>query len=467
MSAAAPFRAAAPFLLGLTLVASLAAAETVTEAPLSGQAITDGELSLELIMSDPLWIGATPHDPYWSLDGESIYYERNRPDSEGDRDLIRLSLDGPPDGDDGDGDRNGDKITGADWADVDPAEVAYDAGRTAAVFTRHGDVFRRDLKTGELQQLTRTAARESDPFFTTRGDVAFERGGQFFIRSADGLEWQPAAIEEGKDPDDEEPGDDYLSRQQPRLFEVITERQRRRGHDRERREARLIEDPTAPPRTFYLGEGVEVVGRFLSPNGHSMAAVKAPEKREEGRDDKMPEWVTEDGYVNIREVRNKVGTDGDWTHSLVLLDAEGHRSFDVDLSGLPGIADDPLADLRAAAEARKADDSATGEEADEEGPDDDANKDGEDSNDGADEAKPRSVRIFDLKWSPDGNRAAFQAHSTDNKDRWLVLVEATEASAGAPVTVHRLSLEGWINWNFNEFDWPVASERNHRRESSS
>ncbi|MEM8994577.1 MAG: prolyl oligopeptidase family serine peptidase, partial [Acidobacteriota bacterium] len=428
-------------LAGSALAATPAVAETVTEAPLAGQAITDGELSLELIMSDPLWIGATPHDPYWSLDGRSIYYERNRPDSDGARDLMRLVLGESARGADGDDDRNGELVTGADWADVDAAEVAYDAGRTAAVFTRHGDVFRRDLKTGELRQLTRTAARETNPFFTARGDVAFERGGHFFIRDGAGLEWQPAAVEEGEDPDGEEPGEDYLSRQQPRLFEVITERQRRRGAERERRETRLIEDPTAPPRTFYLGEDVEILDRFLSPDARSMAVVTAPAKREEGRDDKMPEWVTEDGYVNIREVRNKVGTDGDWTHSLVLLDAEGHRRFDVDLSGLPGIADDPLADLRAAAEARKAGDSESATASDEPG----------------DGAKTRSVRIFDLKWSPDGARAAFHVHSTDNKDRWLVVVEPAEAAAAAPVTVHRLSLEGWINWNFNEFDWLDAS----------
>ncbi|MEO1367571.1 MAG: DPP IV N-terminal domain-containing protein, partial [Acidobacteriota bacterium] len=450
--------AAPAALAGLVLAASaIVVPLAVAEAPPAGQTLTDGELGLELIMSDPMWIGATPFDPYWSLDGLSIYYERNRPDSDGDRELLRLPLDGPSDRDGG-GDGNGVPIAGADWADVDAAEVTYNPDRTAAVFTRHGDVFRRDLKTGELRQLTRTASRESNPFFTRAGDVAFERGGHFFIRTDEGLEWQPAAIQEGEDPGDDKSGEDYLSQQQPRLFEVITERQRRRGAERERRETRLIEDPTAPPRTFYLGDDVEVMGRFLSPDARSMAVVTAPEKREEGRDDKMPEWVTEDGYVNIRDVRNKVGTDGDWTHSLVLLDAGEHIRFDVDLSGLPGIADDPLADLRAAAEERRS--AAEEREAVDPESAGDSNEAGEGRPADAeteDDAEPRSVRIFDLKWSPDGARAAFQVHSTDNKDRWLVVVEPTEASAAAPVTVHRLSLEGWINWNFNEFDWLDAS----------
>src|ERR1700712_2563457 len=34
--------------------------------------------TLEQIMADPDWIGNPPEDPYWSDDGKSVYYERER-----------------------------------------------------------------------------------------------------------------------------------------------------------------------------------------------------------------------------------------------------------------------------------------------------------------------------------------------------------------------------------------------------
>ena len=420
-------------LIGATAFASESSSETTP--------------TLELIMSDPLWIGATPQAPYWALDGEAIYFERARHDAD-DRETLRLEL--------GEGDgaiAEPTLLEGAAWADVDGRDAVFNSDRSAALFIRHGDLFHRDLESGGLQQLTRTAAMEMRPLFLASGAVGFERGGQFFVRELEsGLEWQPAEVLVGKDPADKKPGDDYLSRQQPRLLDVISERQRRRQGAQERRQARLADDPTAPPRSFYLGAGIEIISRYLSPDGRSIAVVTAPEGREEGRQDKMPEWVTEDGYVEVRDVRVKVGTAEAWTHSLHLLDAETHEAHAIDLSSLPGLRDDPLAELRAAAEQKKNGDEAGNDEAssDEAG-------DSEADEAEADEAEPRPVRIYDLEWSPDGRRAALNVHSYDNKDRWLVVFESSSSSdpdaKPAPQTIHRLSMEGWINWNFNEFGW--------------
>jgi len=57
---------------GLVLLLSLplpVAAAAGPEAP---------PLTLEQIMADPDWIGNPPEDPYWSDDGRSVYYERER-----------------------------------------------------------------------------------------------------------------------------------------------------------------------------------------------------------------------------------------------------------------------------------------------------------------------------------------------------------------------------------------------------
>ncbi len=67
----------------------------------------------------------------------------------------------------------------------------------------------------------------------------------------------------------------------------------------------------------------------------------------------MPVFITESGYVDVKKIRPKVGTGSPETPTLVLLDLARHTQVTLDLSTLPGLADDPLAELRRAAEAAK------------------------------------------------------------------------------------------------------------------
>ena len=47
--------------------------------------------TLELIMSDPDWIGNAPENPWWADDGRSLYYEQKHV-GEDFRDLYRMDL---------------------------------------------------------------------------------------------------------------------------------------------------------------------------------------------------------------------------------------------------------------------------------------------------------------------------------------------------------------------------------------
>ncbi|MEM6796014.1 MAG: prolyl oligopeptidase family serine peptidase [Acidobacteriota bacterium] len=405
---------------------------------LASGAATAEKPDLDLIMSDPLWIGDTPESPYWSADGSHLYYERALRD-EDDSELVRLSL-----GEDGSV-LTTDVVADGLWGEIDASSLVFSEDHGHAVFVRSGDVFVREIESGRLRQLTRSAAREFDAFFLAGEGlrVAFQRDGQFFVRDLEsGLEWQPAEVRLSDDPEAEEEKDDYLSKQQPRLLEVIAERQSRREKKRQRASDRSAADPTAPPEPFFIGEDHEITSSALSPDARALLLVTAPAERDEGRDDQMPVWVTEDGYVEVRDVRPKVGTAGSWSHSLVLLDAESGTRHDVDLETLPGIFEDPLAEIRASREDRAEPDAETsGEEK------------GAEKKDGEDDPSARDLRLWRMSWSPDGARAAVQAISYDNKDRWLFLVGLDEKE---PQIIERLTHEGWINWSFNEFGWVDA-----------
>jgi len=384
------------------------------------------QVTLELIMTHPDWIGNPPEAPYWSDDGGAVYYQRKKNGEEA-TDLFRIAIDSDTSLLVRDEDRGSAGVEGGDWS-VD---------RRRKVFAQQGDIFVREMASGELTQLTRTAAQEQKPRFLTDGRVAWQRGSSFFIRDLEsGLESQPVDLRLEKDPDEEPEADDYLARQQPRLLAAVREEQEREERQRQRAREQREADATRSPRPWYLGEEMEVQNSSLSPAGDWMALVVIPKKREDGQKAQMPSFLSEDGYVEIEEVRAKVGTADGTGEQLWILDLAAREKYELDLSVLPGIAEDPLADLRRQA-AVEAEDRA-------------GNESPEEAEESAD--KPRSVRFEEpFHWSPDGSRLGFQAHSWDNKDRWIAVV--ARSAPGEIVVVERLSRAGWINWSFNEYGW--------------
>jgi dipeptidyl aminopeptidase/acylaminoacyl peptidase len=430
-------------------------------APAEGEPLT-----LEQIMADPGWIGKPPEDPYWSDDGHAIYYERER-DGIGPqrKDLFRVDL--APDG------------TAGAAVLIDPDQRAKADARgernlqgTRKVYALKGDIFAKDLRTGEVRQLTRTDAEEADPHFLADGRrVWFHRGEEVFVYDLEsGLLSQPAALKLDRDPLDKEPS--ILAEDQTRLFDVIRQKQDKEKRDREEDVKLAKSDPSRPPLPWYLGKKVRIVESVLSPTGDWLAVVTAP-KREpgEGKNAKLPQYVTESGNVETRDVRAKVGAEPLEPQSVLLLDLKEHVRHDLDWSVLPGIKDDPLKAQREAAKGRRAAQKKEESKAAAAsgiaieagaGPDPeraaDKTADKDDKEKGAAEAagakKPagRPVEVGALVWSDDGRQLAVEIRARDNKDRWI----ATWDTAGGKLTSrHRLTDAAWINWDFNDLGWLV------------
>jgi len=402
------------------------------------------EVTLQRIMADPDWIGNAPEDPYWADDGRSVYYELERQGSDV-RDLWRLALaTGEPRAVE-DAELGQASVAGGDWS----------ADRGRKVYVRHGDLYLRDLMTGETHELTSTAEEESAALFLT-GDreVAYRRGDGFFARDLEsGRERQLADLRLEKDPDEEEIEKSYLEEQQERLFAVLRQRRAREKEARERAKEEQRRDAARPPLPYYLGEKLRLEEASLSPSGRWLIVALASEDAPKPKRDKMPRWVTEDGYVAVDEVRPKVGEPKPRSPKLVLLDLEEHQRHDLDLEVLPGIAEDPLKELREKAEAaRKAREEARRKARAEEGEETEkAGKTGGGKGQEEDEAKEpkaRVVELGDIVWSEDGARAALQLFSFDNKDRWTALVEPRAEARLQPL--ERLTDPAWIGFRFDE-----------------
>ncbi len=230
-------------------------------------------------MADPLtWLARPPATWYFSDDGKSVYFTQDRAGRDG-RDLSRIELAT------GVSEQIDDARRGA--ADGEGGSLSRD--RRFKTWAADGDVFWKNLQTGERRQLTRTAAQENAPIFLEGGRVAFQRGDAFFARDlATGLEAQVADLQLGKDPQEKAEPEDYLGRQQPRLLEVVKERLDRKKEAETRRRERQKTDPTQPPLAFYLGEGKKISAQYLSPSGKALWWCSSPRRPTRARPTRWP-----------------------------------------------------------------------------------------------------------------------------------------------------------------------------------
>lgn len=373
-------------------------------------------ITLELIMSDPQWIGLFPRNAYWSDDGRRVLFHRERAGSALD-DLVEI-----------DPATSEERVLGdADRSAMSRTRWVYDSDRSRRVCSRNGDLFLGDVASGEVRQLTRTTQAEHAPaFMADPTRIRYESGGQWYVMDIDDLSIAQAADVRFEDePADEKIGEGYLDRQQERLFATLADRRAERKEKRAQREAIERASASRVPGPFYLGKDLQRRGWSLSDDGRYLAVVAA-RPAEKARQDVMPSYVTQDGYVATSPVRHKVGVGDASADRLFMIDLEAEIIAEVDLSGLPGIADDPLAFLRKP----KAGDEGAEKEAG---------------------TKPRAVEIRDLAWRPGAGVLVLQAWSRDHKDRWIVAVEPGEKPSAT--AIFRETTQAWVNRRTAQAGW--------------
>ena len=208
--------------------------------------LTAQEISLEQAMAHPDWLGRQPQQPYWSDDSESVYYRRKRESTE-QTDLYRIAIDG----------EDLQQLFPEDFSTIDvPGGVLSPNGRLKA-YARESDIYVKNLRDGDITQLTRTASSESNPFFAADNDkLIFERDELIFVRDLNsGLESQAADLRFENPP--EEDKQSYLDEQQLRLFDIIELDREREELEQEYDEENQELDGSRLALPYYLGEDNE------------------------------------------------------------------------------------------------------------------------------------------------------------------------------------------------------------------
>ena len=410
------------FLAGALTALPVLAAPAVPAA--SG--VTPG-VTLEQIMAARDWIGNPPEGGYWSYDSKSVLYKQKR-DASPLYDLYQVDVAGA----------TTHKLGDADLANAPAPDGDYNHDHSMQVFVRDDNLFVRSVLTGHLRQLTHYKGHKDSPAFMADGSrVQWHEDKEIYLYDLDsGMTSLAADVHTGDDPAKPASPQNYLQAEQTRLFDALATRQTNKQAQLEQQAARQGADPTRVAAAFYLGKGIDIAATALSPNGRWLVVVTQAKGFEEGEPGIMPNYITTSGYVETSKEHTYVGLNPPPAQQVKVLDLQTHSSFDLDLSQLPGIKDDPagLAALRKTAVdwdvkhgiARGA------------------------AEDSVKAPAVREVSVNNVAFNDDGSGLAVQFLSNDFKDRWLASVDFAKK---ALVTQERLTNPAWINWTFNDMGW--------------
>jgi dipeptidyl aminopeptidase/acylaminoacyl peptidase len=410
-------RSAAAIAIGALGLLTAAHSGAATIAQTTPPASLPTPVTLDQAMAQPDWIGTPVEAAWWSWNGQ-VYYQQKRKGSPV-RDIFQAGSSAAvaprlvPD---------------AQLANLDGADVTYNRQHTRAILLRNGDLFERDLKTGILTQIMRGTAKAASPQFSADGaKVQFRLGNDWYSWESASRLVSPVAMPRSlKDPD-AAPDEDLQRSLQLRLISTLARQKAERDTGRERREEERRADPTRAPQPIYLGEKTVVNSSALSPDGRWLLLVTAAKDSDKPKVGKLTKFVTESGYPEADDERTRVSQKAPVPQQLKLVDLSTRKVRDLPLDALPGIAQDPLAELRIA---QKLPPLKGNRGVRIEG----------DEDDGGDT----------IHWNSNGSQVAVQIRAIDNKDRWIATVDLPQATLKP---VHRLTDPAWINFRYNDFGW--------------
>jgi len=358
-------------------------------------------LTVEKIMRDPKWMGVSPSNIRWSDDSKKIYFNWNPNSTERDELFSITASNLKPQ-----------KVSLDEQRDMTPENGRWNKKHTLKIFERNGDIYLLNVRNGKIAQLTNTTDRELYPTFT--GDES----GIIYTNAANNLykinlaqggltqltNFVKAASGSKKNNDNQQ--EKWLKKQQLEFFDIIKEEDKDRKLDSvERRQMQ-------PSKLKEIAFGDKRIGSVqLSPDGRYVT-YRLVQAAEGARNGIVPNYVTASGFTEDIPNRTKVGAPQSTSVSYIF-DTKRDSIYAISTKEIPGIKDLPdyLKDYPKKLEERKKLDA------------------------------DRKVDVSAPIWSEDGKYAIVVVESQDNKDRWIMKLNA---ATGKLTLLDRQRDEAWI-----------------------
>lgn len=367
-----------------------------------------GELTVEKIMRDPKWIGSQPSGVNWSEDSQVIYFNWNPEANPGDSlykitptnfNPVKVSM----------------QERRALAASMPMRQGVDNRDKTKKLIIENGKLYLFDQKTSSRRLLVSMVDRVSNASFNVKEDkVLFQMGDNFYslnLNSGEMLQLsdfrrgneqaaggRPAARMSDQDK--------WLEQDQLAWIQVLRERKERREATAAARRAMGGESQDERLLAIYTGNR-NLTNARVSPDERFVTYVLTEFPMGAKRAD-VPNYVTESGYTENISTRPKVGADQS-KGEMFVFDTKTNKSYAVKISDLPGLNDKP----------------------------DYWN----DYPSNAGKEYKRDVYPSGPFWSPDGKYGVVQFIASDNKDRWIMLLNP---ETGGLTLLDRQRDEAWI-----------------------
>ena len=379
------------------------------------------ELTVDSIMRGPRLVGYPPTGVYWSQDSQRIYFRWKQADEPRlkETSLYVVNRDGT----------GLKRLSDEEARQAPPANGELSKDKTMTVFTDEGDVFIYDHAQGRRRQITRTVDAETNAHFTfDQKRVYFTRLNNLYVMSLDGgsLE-QLTDIRTGGAAATSSPttakgtdSQEFIKKEERALIDAVRERAEQREEQDKKRKEREKRKP------FNLPTGQNAVNLNLSPDGkYVIATISEPASG--AKNTIVPNYVTESAYTEDIPGRTKVGDAQNRTR-LIVIDTETGETKNIDHGQkLPAGLPVQRTEMSSSEQTRV----STGN-----------GSDRVEQRNSAVQPKDRDVQLSQLQWSDDGKNAVLMGRSVDNKDRWVMLLDAATGKTKTLATVHD---EAWVD----------------------